>query len=161
VPTRDLAVRDQPGALRPSSALQARARADLARRTARGMSAAALQPVESPALIRQRARAQRAQDAAEYGRVSKTFGAYPPASFEAGEAASQMTPTSPFSPGEPVGPYDGYSRTPRTFNYTPSYNVATRPRTHEQISFGTLQGLIESYDFAQIAYTTALIRCGR
>lgn len=150
MPVRDLEVRDQPGAARPSRALQARARADLARRTGGGTTSAALQPVEAPALVRQRARAMRAQDAAEYARVSKTFGAYPPASFEAGEAASQMTPASPFSPGEPVGPYDGYSRTPRTFNYVPSYNVATRPRTHEQISFGTLQGLIEAYDFAQV-----------
>jgi 8-oxo-dGTP pyrophosphatase MutT (NUDIX family) len=62
-----------------------------------------------------------------------------------------MTPASPFAPGEPVSPYDGFSRTPRTFDYIPQYNVATRPRTHERVAFSTLRGLIESYDIAQVA----------
>ena len=62
-----------------------------------------------------------------------------------------MTPASPFSPGQPIAPYDGYDRFPRTYNYTPSYNVATRPRTHERVNFETLTGLVKSYDMAQIS----------
>ena len=61
-----------------------------------------------------------------------------------------MGPTHPFSPGEPVRPYDGYSRTPRAFDYQTSYNVATRPRTHERVSFDVLRALIENYDVASI-----------
>ena len=47
-------------------------------------------------------------------------------------------------------PYDGYSRTPRSFDFQTSYNVATRPRTHERVSFDTLRGLVNAYDVAQI-----------
>ena len=85
-------------------------------------------------------------------RVGKTsFAPGVPPQVLAGEAAAGMLPDRPFGPGEPVAPYDGYSRRPRQFNYTPSFNVATRPRTHERVSFDTLQGLIEAYDVAQIA----------
>jgi 8-oxo-dGTP pyrophosphatase MutT (NUDIX family) len=83
-------------------------------------------------------------------RLVKTYGTNVPAAIAAGQAASQMTPASPFSPGTPLGPYDGYSRTPRTENYVTNYNVATRPRTYERVSFDTLRGLIESYDVAQM-----------
>lgn len=87
-----------------------------------------------------------------FSRAAKAFGGQqqPEAMAEAAEQVSQMGPDHPFSPGEPVAPYDGYSRTPRQFDYQTSYNVATRPRTHERVSFDTLRGLIESYDVAQI-----------
>jgi hypothetical protein len=84
-------------------------------------------------------------------RVAKVFGPGVPESFQQGEIASQMTPTSPFTPGQPVSPYDGYDRYPRTHDFVPNYNIATRPRTHERVSFDTLRGLIEAYDVAQIA----------
>jgi 8-oxo-dGTP pyrophosphatase MutT (NUDIX family) len=83
-------------------------------------------------------------------RLVKTYGTNAPKAILSGETASQMTPASPFSPGVPLGPYDGYSRTPRTENYVTNFNVATRPRTYERISFDTLRGLIESYDVAQM-----------
>lgn len=84
-------------------------------------------------------------------RVGKTFGGSVPQSFREGEAASQMTPASPFSPGQPIGPYDGYDRMPRAHDFVTGYNIATRPRIHERVSFETLRGLVESYDIAQIA----------
>src|SRR5580704_8138923 len=82
--------------------------------------------------------------------VAKVFGPGTPASFRQGEEASQMTPASPFSPGQPIGPYDGYDRTPRAHDFTTGYNIATRPRTHERVSFEALKGLIEAYDVAEI-----------
>jgi hypothetical protein len=69
---------------------------------------------------------------------------------EAATGPSQMTMDHAFAPGEPVGPYDGYSRTPRQFDFTTGYNIATRPRSHERVSFDTLRGLIESYDVASL-----------
>jgi hypothetical protein len=83
-------------------------------------------------------------------RVAKVFGPGVPPAIAAAEAASQMTPASPFSPGEPVGPYDGYSREPRSREVVTGYNIAARPRTHERVSFDTLKGLIGSYDVARI-----------
>jgi 8-oxo-dGTP pyrophosphatase MutT (NUDIX family) len=83
-------------------------------------------------------------------RVGKTFGGSVPEQFRQAEEASQMTPASPFSPGPPIGPYDGYDRTPRARDFVTGYNIATRPRTHERVSFDTLTGLIEAYDVAQI-----------
>lgn len=83
-------------------------------------------------------------------RVSKKFGSQIPADIAAGEIASQMTPASPFAPGTPVSPYDGFSRTPRSKNFVTGYNIATRPRTHERVSFDTLKGLIKAYDVAQM-----------
>lgn len=82
--------------------------------------------------------------------VSKGFGSAIPPEILAAEALSQMTPASPFSPGEPIGPYDGFSRTPRSREYVPQTNVTTRPRIHERVSFETLKGLIDSYDVAGI-----------
>ena len=61
-----------------------------------------------------------------------------------------MTPSSPFSPGEPIGPYDGFSRTPRSHDYITSVNTTTRPRMHERVSFDTLKALMGSYDVAQV-----------
>ena len=82
--------------------------------------------------------------------VGKGFGTGIPPAIEAAEARSQMTPTSPFSPGQPIGPYDGFSRTPRTHDFVTGYNIATRPRTHEQVAFETLKGLFGAYDVARI-----------
>lgn len=82
--------------------------------------------------------------------VNKGYGTSVPPAIVAAESRSQMTPASPFSPGEPIGPYDGFSREPRSREYQPQYNVATRPRTHERVAFETLKGLIDSYDVAQI-----------
>jgi hypothetical protein len=83
--------------------------------------------------------------------VAKTYGTSVPEQFRQGEAAAQMTPASPFSPGTPIGPYDGYDRQTRQFNFTTGYNISTRPRLHERVSFETLTGLVESYDIAQLA----------
>lgn len=83
--------------------------------------------------------------------VAKVFGSSVPPAIEAAEARAQMTPSSPFSPGTPIGPYDGFSRQPRAHDFVTGYNIATRPRTHERVSFDTLKGLIEAYDVAQIA----------
>jgi hypothetical protein len=78
-------------------------------------------------------------------------GPSPQAMHQAALEVSQMGSQQPFAPGEPVGPYDGYSRHTRQFDYTTGYNIATRPRTHERVSFDALRGLVESYDIAQIA----------
>lgn len=81
-------------------------------------------------------------------KVYGTNGA-PPDMKVAAESAG-MTQTRPFSPGEPIGPYDGYSRTPRTQNFVQGYNIAARPKSHERVSFETLRGLIEAYDVASM-----------
>lgn len=83
--------------------------------------------------------------------VRKVFGNAVPGRIQAAEAAAGMGPTKPFSPGEPIGPYDGYSRTPRSRDFVTGYNIASRPRTHERVSFDTLKGLVEAYDVAQMA----------
>ena len=84
-------------------------------------------------------------------RAAKAFGGIePPAIEQAARDTSQMTMDHPFAPGEPIGPYDGYSRTPRQQNYVTGYNIATRPRTHERVSFDALKGLIGAYDVADI-----------
>ena len=67
--------------------------------------------------------------------VSKVFGTNVPERFREGERQAQMTPASPFSPGTPIGPYDGYDRHTRQFNFTTGYNISTRPRLHEAVSF--------------------------
>jgi hypothetical protein len=74
----------------------------------------------------------------------------PQAMHQAAADVSQMTMDHSFAPGEPVGPYSGYDRYPRGFDFTTGYNIATRPRTHERVSFDTLRGLIEAYDIASI-----------
>ena len=81
--------------------------------------------------------------------LRKVFGNTIPAPMEAGEEAAGMAYTRPFSPGEPIGPYDGFSRTPRSQDFVTGFNIATRPRTHERVSFDTLRGLVEAYDVAQ------------
>jgi len=83
-------------------------------------------------------------------RLAKVFGTTVPADIAAAEAAAGMDSSTPFSPGAPLSPYDGYSRTPRSHNFVPQYNVSARPRSQERVSFDTLRGLIDSYDFAQI-----------
>ncbi len=85
-------------------------------------------------------------------RAAKALGEPGPAAMQAAaQNVSQMGPQFPFSPGEPMQPFDGYSRTPRAFDYGTGYNIATRPRTRERVSFDTLRGLIEAYDVAEIA----------
>lgn|GEM_PF-885056 len=79
----------------------------------------------------------------------KRFGQNKPTDVAAGETAAGMDVTRPFSPGEPIGPYDGYSRTPRSRDFVPGYNIAARPRSHERVAFETLKGLVEAYDVAQ------------
>lgn len=83
--------------------------------------------------------------------LRKVFGNVEPESFQIGEEAAGMTPARPFSPGEPIGPYDGYSRHPRTREIVTGYNINARPRAHERVPFDTLRGLIEAYDVAQMA----------
>lgn len=82
--------------------------------------------------------------------LRKVFGNQEPADIRQGEIAAGMTPGQPFSPGEPIGPYDGFSRTPRTQNFVPGYNIAARPRSHERVAFETLRGLVDAYDIAQM-----------
>lgn len=82
--------------------------------------------------------------------ITKVFGNAQPAEMRAGEIASQMTPSDAFGPGTPIGPYDGYSRNPRTHNFASGYNISARPRIHERVAFETLKGLVESYDVAQM-----------
>lgn len=83
-------------------------------------------------------------------RLSKVFGTSVPPEIEAAEHAAGMDTSTPFSPGGPLSPYDGYSRTPRSQDFTPQRNIAARPRSTEHVSFETLRGLIEAYDIAQI-----------
>lgn len=84
-------------------------------------------------------------------RLAKVFGTAVPPEIEAAQDAAGMDSATPFSPGKPLSPYDGYSRTPRTQNFAPQYNVSARPRSHERVAFSTLKGLIDAYDVAQIA----------
>lgn len=83
--------------------------------------------------------------------LRKVFGPTEPEAFQAGEEAAGMTPSRPFSPGEPIGPYDGYSRNPRTRDIITGYNINVRPRANERVPFDTLRGLIDAYDVAQMA----------
>jgi SPP1 gp7 family putative phage head morphogenesis protein len=83
-------------------------------------------------------------------RLSKVFGNRPPADMAAAEEAAGMTPESPFSPGQPIGPYDGFSRQPRSHDFVTGYNIAARPKSHERVSFSTLRGMVEAYDVAQM-----------
>lgn len=83
-------------------------------------------------------------------RVAKVFGPGEPPEIAAAAQTAGMTPATPFSPGEPLRPYDGYSRMPRSREFVPGYNIASRPRRNERVSFETLQGLIDAYDVASI-----------
>jgi SPP1 gp7 family putative phage head morphogenesis protein len=83
-------------------------------------------------------------------RFAKAFGNRPPAEMQMAEEAAGMTPTRPFSPGAPIAPYDGYSRTPRTHDFTTGYNISARPKDNERVSFDALRGLVEAYDVAQM-----------
>ncbi|MEU1371994.1 hypothetical protein ABZ454_38795, partial [Streptomyces sp. NPDC005803] len=83
-------------------------------------------------------------------RLGKAFGTRAPADMKAGEEIAGMTQTRPFSPGQPINPYDGYSRTPRTHDFTTGYNIRSRPKSNERVSFDTIRGLVESYDVAQM-----------
>jgi 8-oxo-dGTP pyrophosphatase MutT (NUDIX family) len=83
-------------------------------------------------------------------RLSKMFGPPAPADMQAAAQAAGMSPTRAFAPGEPIGPYDGYSRTPRSHDYQTGYNIAARPRRNERVSFETLRSLVDAYDVAQM-----------
>jgi 8-oxo-dGTP pyrophosphatase MutT (NUDIX family) len=83
-------------------------------------------------------------------RLAKVFGNTPPAAMQEAAEAAGMAPGRPFSPSEPIGPYDGYSRHPRTHEFVPGYNTSARPRSHERVSFETLRGLVDAYDVAQM-----------
>src|SRR5215471_8978279 len=82
--------------------------------------------------------------------LRKVFGPAEPPSVAAAEADAGMTPGRPFSPGEPIGPYDGYSRNPRSRDFVTGYNISARPRSHERVAFDTLKGLVDAYDVAQM-----------
>ncbi|WP_309030784.1 phage portal protein [Streptomyces alfalfae] len=82
-------------------------------------------------------------------RLAKVFGNRVPADMRTGEQDAQMTPAEPFSPGQPIGPYDGFSRQPRSQDFVTGYNIAARPKSHERVSFDMLRSLIDSYDVAQ------------
>lgn len=69
--------------------------------------------------------------------------------IEAALEASSMV-DAPFNPGSPIHPLDGYSGTPRSRDYQTGYNIASRPRLNEQVSFSTLRGLVNAYDVAQM-----------
>jgi hypothetical protein len=66
------------------------------------------------------------------------------------EIQAGMTGARRLGPGTPLTPAEGYSRTPRSFDYTSGYNIAARPRIHERVSFDALRGLVEAYDVAQM-----------
>jgi 8-oxo-dGTP pyrophosphatase MutT (NUDIX family) len=83
--------------------------------------------------------------------LRKAFGSGAPAQMQAGESAAGMDHSTPFSPGTPIGPYDGFSRVPRSRDFVTGYNIAARPRSRERVSFETLRGLVDSYDVSQIA----------
>ncbi|WP_369043502.1 phage portal protein [Streptomyces sp. Midd1] len=83
-------------------------------------------------------------------RLAKVFGGREPAAMAAAEAAAGMTSATTFSPGAPIAPFDGYSRQPRSHDFTTGYNVASRPKSNERVSFDTLRGLVEAYDVAQM-----------
>ncbi|MCI3277647.1 phage portal protein [Streptomyces cylindrosporus] len=85
-----------------------------------------------------------------FTQLAKVFGNREPADMQAGEAAAGMTPSKPFSPGAPIGPYDGFSRHPRTHDFVTGYNISARPRSHSAVAFDTLRGMIDAYDVAQM-----------
>jgi 8-oxo-dGTP pyrophosphatase MutT (NUDIX family) len=70
--------------------------------------------------------------------------------IESGIILAGMDVSRPFSPGEPSRPFDGMGGIPRTRDYQTGYNIASRPRTNEQVAFTTLRGLVDSYDVAQM-----------
>lgn len=76
-------------------------------------------------------------------------GQVPPAMIAA-EVSQGMDTTTPLGPGAPLAPADGYSRTPRSYNYRAGYNISGRPRINERVSFHTLRALLDSYDVAQM-----------
>lgn len=70
--------------------------------------------------------------------------------IQASLESAGMTSTHPFSPGEPIRPFHGYSTTPRAHDFPTGYNIAARPRLHEQVNFSTLRGMVNAYDIASI-----------
>ncbi|MFJ4787569.1 phage portal protein [Streptomyces sp. NPDC088794] len=83
-------------------------------------------------------------------RLAKVFGGREPAAMQEAAAAAGMTSATTFSPGTPIAPYDGFSRQPRSHDFTTGYNIAARPKSNERVSFDTLRGLVEAYDVAQM-----------
>ena len=72
-----------------------------------------------------------------------------PQDIEAALVEQGMDWVQPFAPGRPLAPYYGYSKSPRTWNYTTGRNTTTEPR-NERIPFTTLTQLMDGYDVAQI-----------
>jgi len=69
------------------------------------------------------------------------------------QANAGMNSARPFGPGAPLQPRDGYSTTPRSYDFRTGINIGARPRSNEQtqrISFDVQRQLIESYDVATI-----------
>jgi 8-oxo-dGTP pyrophosphatase MutT (NUDIX family) len=83
-------------------------------------------------------------------RAAKAFGGNQPPEMEAAARDdSRMGMENPFGPGFPIGPYAGYDQAARAREFVTGYNIATRPRLHERVSFSALKGLIDHYDVAQ------------
>jgi 8-oxo-dGTP pyrophosphatase MutT (NUDIX family) len=78
----------------------------------------------------------------------KAFGAGVPQPIQAAEIAAGMDTSTSLGPGSPLAPADGFSRTPRTYDYRSGYNISARPRHNERVSFDTLRGLVKAYDVA-------------
>lgn len=66
------------------------------------------------------------------------------------EQQQGMGTTTMFGPGTPQLPQNGFGRHPRTQDFQTGYNIASRPRTNERVSFNALRSLIDIYDVAQM-----------
>lgn len=76
-----------------------------------------------------------------------------PAGIVAAEQNAGMDNTTPLGPGTPIAPSDGFSTTPRAFDYRSGYNIAGKPRINAAVSFPTMRAVIDAYDVAQICIT--------
>jgi 8-oxo-dGTP pyrophosphatase MutT (NUDIX family) len=74
-----------------------------------------------------------------------------PATVRESMADAGMDHSTSFGPGTPIEPLAGIGVTPRSRDFRAGVNTTSRPRTNERVSFGTLKGLIDSYDVAQLA----------
>ena len=59
-----------------------------------------------------------------------------------------------FGPGQPLNPVAPLATAGRAFDYPVNYNVNTRPRTGEQISFDMLRGIADGYDLLRLVIET-------
>lgn len=58
---------------------------------------------------------------------------------------------SSFGPGLPLAPFHPEEEEPRRWDYPVGFNVQTRPRAYEPITFETLNALARNYDVANLA----------